>query len=370
MKDRKDNKIFLSRMKKETESFKKWLSTQYNKTLYKKYRIKKHLHPRTQRDIISRTQTILCRHIGKLPSALKKADISDYEDYSLATFEPNGNNSRFQALNYILCYLNHKDWCLKIPSPQRKRYETLNPRERHRLVQVIENMTPLEKAISYLALQSTRRPGDTLEIKLDNIRFDDHSILLDTSKTNMHIIARGDSDRISMTPRIEKAIREYLLVRKDIIPKKKEYSPYLFLHPSGKYKGRPIGYEKIRKTIKKIAALADIDKQVTPYTLKRTEISREFDRGVNPEIIRIRAGHSNPETTLRYDHKNEKEVTDYLFSPEYNDDITVLSLEDQKRLLAQKALRGEMPWEIYQQIRTDLERKAMDKHRDDHVEFG
>lgn len=173
-----------------------------------------------------------------------------------------------------------------------------------------------------------------------------------------------------MTPRIEQAIKEYLITREDIIPLKKEDSPYLFLHPSGKYHNQRIGYEKIRKTIKKIAALANIDKQVTPYTLKRSEISREFDRGVNPEIIRIRAGHSNIKTTLRYDHKNEKEVTDYLFSPEYNDDATVLPLEDQKRLLAQKALRGEMPWEIYQQIRTDLERKAMDKHRDNHVEFG
>lgn len=266
--------------------------------------------------------------------------------------------------------MGHSDWCLKIPSPQRKRYETLNERERQRLIQVIEKLPPLEKTISYLALQSTRRPGDTLEIKIDNIRFEKHVILLDTSKTNMHIIARGDSDDIKLTPRIEKAIKEYLLVRQDIIPKKKEDEPYLFLHPSGKYKGKPIGYEKIRKTIKKIAALADIDKQVTPYTLKRSEISREYDRGVNPEIIRLRAGHNNPLTTQRYNHKNDKAVTDYLFSPEYNDDITVLPLEDQKRLLAQKALRGDMPWEIYQQIRTDLERKAMDKHRDDHVEFG
>jgi len=370
MKDRKDNKIFLSRMQQELKPFQKYLGTQYNKTLYKKYRTKKHLRSSTQRDILSRAQTILCRHIGKFPSELKKRDIRDYEDYSLRTFEPNGNNSRFQALNYLLRYLNHNDWCLKIPSPQRKRYETLTERERHRLVQVIEKLPPLEKAISFIDLQSMCRPGEIPEIKIDNVRFDDHKILLEDSKTGTYIKARGESDKITMTPRIEKSLKEYLLVRKDIIPKKTEDEPYLFIHPSGKYHNQRIGYEKIRKTIKKIAALADIDKQVTPYTLKRTEITREFDRGVNPEIIRLRARHSNSLITQRYNHKNDKEVTDYLFSPEYNDDITVLPLEDQKRLLAQKALRGEMPWEIYQQIRTDLERKTMDKHRDDHVEFG
>ncbi|HEC76825.1 MAG TPA: site-specific integrase [Thermoplasmatales archaeon] len=344
-------------IKEEIISFKTWLDNQYNKNLYKKYRIKKPLSKTTKKNIIKWVRKIL-KDIGKRPEEINEKDIMKYREMCLRNYEPNGINNRFQALNYLLKYLGHEEWRLKLVPTPRKRYETLNNMERKKLIETANHMKPLDKAIIFLLLEGICRPVDIQNIKIKNIRFEEHKILLEQSKTGEYIKRRGDIDAIFMTPRIEEAIKEYLKIRKKILPRKKEYEEYLFLHPWNKNYGKPIGYEKIRKTLKKAVAMAQINKKVTPYTLKRTEITREFDRGVNPEVIRIRARHRRIETTLLYDNKKEDEIANYLFSEQYNDDVTAFPIEEQKKILADRLIKGEITLEDFNKLLSVLEKKS------------
>lgn len=128
-----------AKLEQELDGFKRHLSRQLNKTLQRKFRVRKTLKKGHQRDIMKKLWTILRIHIGKLPSELTKEDILDWEAYSYDNYSNNGNMSRFKAMNKLLDYLGHSDWKLKLPPIEEKRYKTLTETERDRYIKTVNN---------------------------------------------------------------------------------------------------------------------------------------------------------------------------------------------------------------------------------------
>jgi len=128
-----------AKLKQELNGFQSYLSRQTNKTLQRKFRIRKTLKQSHQYDIMKKLWTILRIHIGKLPSELTKEDILDWEAFSYDNYSNNGNMSRFKAMNKFLEYLDHPDWKLKLPPIEEKRYKTLTETERDRYIKTVNN---------------------------------------------------------------------------------------------------------------------------------------------------------------------------------------------------------------------------------------
>jgi len=127
----------------------------------------------------------------------------------------------------------------------------------------------------------------------------------------------------------------------------------LFLHPEGRYKGQAIEYNKVLRLCKAIGVEAGITSiRTNPYTLKRTEISRDRDRNPNIRIPQLRARHLDYNSTMRYNHKSIHDVIDYVRSERYG--TTSLTLETMMKKLAQQLLNKEITPELYQQLRADL----------------
>ena len=359
---------------KELKEFSKWLDTQINKTLYRKYRIKRPLKPKHKKWIMQKIKTSLKKHIQELPSNLKQEDMQKWEEYCYQNYQNNGNISRFMAMNRLLTYLGHEDWKLKLPPVQRSIFPTLTEEERTRYLRTlnknceginttnIEELTNTEikhimdRAIVMIQATLESRPSEICSIETKYIDFERHKIILKDSKTHELIIRMGMEDALIMTTQVEHAIKEWLKLRTRIRAKKSEDEKYLFIHPIGKYKGNKIEYNKILRACKEIGVQANITSiKTNPYTLKRTEITRDCDRNNNIRIPQLRARHTNYNSTMRYNHKNTQDVIKYIHSEDYADHQH--QIKTQLQILAQKAAIGEIPIEVCKTLRSDLEMK-------------
>jgi integrase len=378
----------IEKLEKELRGFENWLSTQINKTLYQKYRVKKTLKPSYRKWIIKKIKTALKTQVGKLPSQLAKKHIEEWEEYCYSKYQNNGNLSRFQAMNKLLTYLGHEDWKLKLPPVERRLYDTLTEEERERYLNTINKRCDgiLDKSYSQLKpkeikkimdraiviIQTTMesRPSEVCNIETRNIDFERHKIKLRDSKTHEMIIRMGMEDALLLTPSVEQAIKDWLKIRIKIDAKDPEDDKYLFIYPYGKYKGKKISYNKLLLVCKEIGIEAKIKTiKTTPYCLKRTEITRDCDRTNNIRIPQLRARHTDFNSTMRYNQKTTNDVVDYLQSEKY--DETYLTPETKLKKLAESAVKGEIPLKIWQQLRADLQLGHIEnKKKTDLVGYG
>jgi integrase len=378
----------IEELEKELRGFKNWLPSQINKTLYQKYRIKKPLKFTYRKWILKKIKTVLKTHIGKLPSQLTKKDIEKWEEYCYSKYQNNGNLNRFMAMNKLLTYLGHKDWKLKLPPVERRLYDTLTEEERERYLNTVNKRCEgiLDKSYSQLKqreikhimdrsivmIQTTMesRPSEVCDIEIRNIDFERHKIKLRDSKTHEMIIRMGMEDALLLTPAVEEAIKDWLKIRKKIDAKDPEDDKYLFIYPYGKYKGEKINYNKLLKICKEIGVEAKIKTiKTTPYCLKRTEITRDCDRTNNIRIPQLRARHTDFNSTMRYNQKTTNDVVDYLQSEKYDD--TYVTPETKLKKLAERAVKGEIPLEVWQQLRADLQLgHPENKKKNDLVGYG
>jgi len=152
----------------------------------------------------------------------------------------------------------------------------------------------MDRAIVIIQATLESRPSEICKIETKNIDFERHKIKLNDSKTHEMIIRMGMEDALIMTIQVEHAIKEWFKLRTQIQANKPEDEKYLFIHPIGKYQGNKIEYNKILRACKEIGVQANITSiKTNPYTLKRTEITRDCDRTNNIRIPQIRARHTN-----------------------------------------------------------------------------
>ena len=79
---------------------------------------------------------------------------------------------------------------------------------------------------------------------------------------------------------------------------------YLFL---SKY-GKPLSRQSFFKQIKKYAALAEIDANISPHTLRHCFATHLLEQGAELRMVQAMLGHSNIATTQIYTHVSTKRI--------------------------------------------------------------
>jgi integrase/recombinase XerD len=152
--------------------------------------------------------------------------------------------------------------------------------------------TKKDSLILELFYATGMRVSEIINLKLEDIDFDDGWI---------RIFGKGSKERfVPIGKNILKMIKQY---KKD-----KELTPVSFIF-SGK-KGKNMTREGIWKIIKKYAVKADINKNVTPHTLRHTFATHLLENGADLRTIQELLGHSNIDTTQIYTHVNRKNLKD------------------------------------------------------------
>jgi site-specific recombinase XerD len=161
-----------------------------------------------------------------------------------------------------------------------------------------------------------------------------------------------------MSPRLTEAIKAYIPYR---VPLPK-YKDYLIIVSTGRYVGKQIGEQcyYIVTITKKIAVEAGIKKHVTPYIVKPSAITNDFNKNINPRIIQRKARHKNIETTLQYDHTDDEMVKRHFY--QQNPSFGSLSNEDKTRVMLDRFLKGEIDLVTYKQSMDLLHKKDKDSN--------
>jgi hypothetical protein len=116
----------------------------------------------------------------------------------------------------------------------------------------------------------------------------------------------------------------------------------------------------VKTLTRKIAVEAQITKRVTPYIIKPSAITNDFNKNINPRIIQRKARHKNIETTLRYDHTDDEMVKKHF--DQQKPTFGSLNDEEKTRVMLDRFLKGEIDLETYKQSMDLLHKKEKDLH--------
>jgi len=177
--------------------------------------------------------------------------------------------------------------------------EILSEREIKTLIKNSENDP--ETHLIVLFLFQALRPKDIINIKISHLK-DDILYLKETKTGNNHTI---------LTKKILDAIEKYRKIR----PKPKQgYEDYLLICKHSNWQGKTYATTlPIQKKIKRLAKINGIEKDVTPYTIRRTRGTLGFNSDSefylkNPKNVQRLFRHKNIVTTLRYDHTTDDDL--------------------------------------------------------------
>jgi len=124
----------------------------------------------------------------------------------------------------------------------------------------------------------------------------DQNILRVTGKGDRERIIPIGKTAVSLLGRYLTEIRSKLL--------KSENESTMFLSK----RGRPLNRERIWAIVKEAAALAGIDKNIHPHTLRHSFASHLLENGADLRIIQEMLGHADISTTQIYTHVDEKRL--------------------------------------------------------------
>ena len=90
-----------------------------------------------------------------------------------------------------------------------------------------------------------------------------------------------------------------------------QLAKFMKKHPENKYvfsKEKPLTTRNIQKIVKKAALKAEINKKVTPHTLRHSFATHLLEQGTDIRLIQVLLGHSNLNTTQLYTHVSQEQL--------------------------------------------------------------
>lgn len=117
-------------------------------------------------------------------------------------------------------------------------------------------------------------------------------------------LGKGDKERIIPIGDVAADwINRYLQVSRPVLLKQRT-SPYLFLNAHGGGLSRQAIWQKIKHYV----ALADIQKDVTPHTLRHSFATHILENGADLRVVQELLGHADITTTQIYTHISKKRL--------------------------------------------------------------
>ena len=168
---------------------------------------------------------------------------------------------------------------IRVPKKDRKLPEVLTKEEVSKLINSAE--TRKSRLILSLLYSSGLRVSELVNVKPSDINFSENTGWVREGK--------GSKDRMFMlSPGLVIELKEYL--------KKKENSKYLFSQKE------PLTTRNIQKIVKHVRQRSEIQKKVTPHTLRHSFATHLLESGVNIRKIQVLLGHASIATTELYTH--------------------------------------------------------------------
>lgn len=187
---------------------------------------------------------------------------------------------------------------LKEPE-ETKLYDYLSIEETEKLVKSFTNKTAYERRMRLVMLILYGCGLRTSE--LCNLNVED--INLETQEVK--IFGKGDKERL--VPIADNLLPEIILYLNDL---KRKRGPF-FKSPQKKVR---INGKLVSEIIRLAATRAQIDKDITPRTMRHAFASHLLNQGVDIAVISMLMGHNSPSETGVYIHAQEKDLKNSKFS--------------------------------------------------------
>ncbi len=145
------------------------------------------------------------------------------------------------------------------------------------------------RAILALLYSSGLRIGELIDLELCNINIDRRQIIIKSGK--------GRKDR-------------YVILAESFLPLLQNY--FMTYQPKKYFVEGPLqkkySASSVRKFLERSRKLANINKKVTPHTLRHSYATHLLENGIGLRYIQELLGHSKPETTMIYTHVAKKDL--------------------------------------------------------------
>lgn len=133
-----------------------------------------------------------------------------------------------------------------------------------------------------------------------------HFSSYDLKQGCLHVHGKGDKYRVVyLPPKSKDRLDAWLKVRGD----KPGHLVCPFTVTNEPMVGKPLAHQGLTYVLEKICLRSGIA-GFSPHDLRRTFITRLLDKGADPLVVSKLAGHSNVQTTLKYDRRGEKAKQD------------------------------------------------------------
>jgi site-specific recombinase XerD len=227
------------------------------------------------------------KHFGKMPEDLGPEQIREFQLWMIQVNESSWSqfNQAVCALRFLYTVTIPRDWVVQmIPFGKRpKKLPTvLGQEEVHDLIQCVSNIK--HRTVMMTLYAAGLRLAEATHLKLPDV---------DSGRMMLKINGgKGGKDRyVPISPRLLTELRTYW----------KSERPSNFLFP-GKTPDVPLSGATVQKAVKLAAALARVNKLVTPHTLRHSYATGLLEAGVDLMAISKLLGHSSFVTTMIYLH--------------------------------------------------------------------
>ncbi len=213
----------------------------------------------------------------------------DVRTYLASMFEDKSKNTIMlaaAALKFFFTEILKKEvGDIKMPKKDKKLPEVLTKEEVSKLLKSAE--TRKSRLILSLLYSSGLRVSELVNLRPHDINFGENIGWVRSGK--------GSKDRMfTVSPGLANELKEYL--------KKKDGAKYLFSHEE------PLTTRNIQKIVKNLRNRADIQKKVTPHTLRHSFATHLLESGTDIRMIQALLGHSSLNTTQLYTHISTDQI--------------------------------------------------------------
>lgn len=183
--------------------------------------------------------------------------------------------------------------------------EVLSVEEVERLLSVI-NLSCIEGLRDHCMIEVLYscglRVSELCELKLSDLFFDEGFV---------RVIGKGNKQRIvPISPQAIQEIRHWLDARSSILPKAGE-EEFLFI---SERRRKRLSRITVFHNIKQYAAMAGIEKVVSPHTFRHTFATHLLEGGASLRAIQVMLGHERIATTEIYTHLDKRFLREQILS--------------------------------------------------------